>query len=76
MRPLTHRAGSCENGPCPNVFDYEPAPGMAAVQGIQLTDPDALAQLKDMPGHESIVLVPRTLLIEYARMIAQEEQQA
>lgn len=76
MPPLIHRAGSCEEGPCPNVFDYKPEPEMAAVQGTQLTDPDALAQLKDMPEHETVVLVPRTLLLEYARKILQEEQSA
>lgn len=74
--PLTHRAGSCDGGPCPNVFDFEPEPEFAAVQGTRLTDPDALAQLTDMPDHETVVLVPRTLLLEYARTITQEERPA
>lgn len=76
MLPLIHRAGSCDNGPCPNVFDYEPKPEMVAIQGTRLTDPKALTQLKDMPDHETVVLVPRTLLLEYARMILPEVQSA
>lgn len=76
MPPLIHRAGSCDYGPCPNVFDYKPDPELAAIQGTRLTDPEALAQLKDMPDHETVVLIPRKLLLEYARMILQEEESA
>ncbi|MPZ65719.1 MAG: hypothetical protein GEU83_09470 [Pseudonocardiaceae bacterium] len=63
MRPLTLRAGTCHEGPCPNVFDYTPQPGLVAVQGTRLADPDALAQLRNMPDHEAVVLVPRALLL-------------
>ncbi|MFF1817406.1 hypothetical protein ACFVWG_08925 [Kribbella sp. NPDC058245] len=41
-----------------------------AVQGAELVDADALAQLTDMPGHETVVLVPRELLLEYARKVS------
>lgn len=72
MQPLTLRAGSCDGGPCPNVFDYASQPELVAVQGTRLTEPDALAQLSRMPDHEAVVLVPRILLLEYARAIIGE----
>ena len=65
---LIHRAGPCENGPCPNVFDTDDE-SLVAVQGAQLADADALAQLSQMPAHETVVLVPRELLMEYARKV-------
>ncbi|MGH3812653.1 MAG: hypothetical protein ACRDUV_09385 [Pseudonocardiaceae bacterium] len=76
MPPLTHRAGSCDNGPCPNIFDYEPEPGIVAIQGTRITDPEALAQLTGIPAHETVVLIPRTLLLEYAHMISRKAQPA
>lgn len=66
---LIHRAGPCENGPCPNVFDTDD-PTLVAVQGAQLVDTHALAQLSGMPAHETVVLVPRELLLEYAKKMA------
>lgn len=123
MLRLIHRAGTCENGPCPNAFDVSgdgrddwaavqgtrvagtaaaaavmvprqlvleyasltggaaPAgvalqpgrfgvadggPGHVIVRGEALTDPAALAQLSGMPAHESVVMVPRQLIVEYA----------
>lgn len=68
---LIHRAGPCDNGPCPNVFDTDTA-DLVAVQGAELADPDAIGQLSEMPHHETVVLVPRTLLLEYAQLIASE----
>lgn len=70
MPRLTHRVGSCKNGPCPNVHDYED--GRAAVQGELLTDPEALAQLDQMPPDERVVLVPPALLLEYADAIRKD----
>ena len=66
------------NAPAPtsralNVFDCAPQPELVAVQDGRLTDPDALAQLSRMPDHETAVLVPRTLLVEYARAITGEK---
>jgi hypothetical protein len=66
---LINRAGSCDNGPCPNVFDTDDGT-LVAVQGAQLVDADALAQLSQMPAHETVVLVPRELLLEYAKKMA------
>ncbi|TDD46991.1 hypothetical protein E1263_35445 [Kribbella antibiotica] len=68
---LIHRAGSCDNGPCPNVFDTDDG-DLVAIQGAELLDPNALAQLSQMPAHETVVLVPRALLIEYARKVQTE----
>lgn len=65
---LIHRAGPCENGPCPNVFDTDDGE-LVAVQGAQLVDAAALAQLSQMPTHETVVLVPRALLLEYAKTV-------
>lgn len=132
MLRLIHRTGSCENGPCPNVFDVtgggqsdmvavqgttmtgagtpphqsavlvprqlvvdyaalfpdvnatgsEPdqnlfdvsgdRSGMIAVRGETMTDASALAQLSGMPTHESVVLVPRRLVLKYADRIRKE----
>jgi hypothetical protein len=76
MPQLVHRAGSCEDGPCPNVFDVtgDGREDMAAVQGATGTDPSVLAQLSRMPAHESLVLVPRRLLLEYADRVRAEER--
>ncbi len=65
---LIHRSGPCENGPCPNVFDTDEG-DLVAVQGAELLDAEALAQLSQMPAHETVVLVPRALLIDYARKV-------
>lgn len=65
---LIHRVGPCRDGPCPNVFDTDEG-SLVAVQGAELVDPDALAQLSRMPDHETVVLVPRELLLEYARKV-------
>jgi hypothetical protein len=64
MLKLIHRAGSCENGPCPNLFDVtgDGRENMAAVQGATVANPAAAA-------HESVVLVPRRLVLEYASLI-------
>lgn len=70
---LVHRAGDCSNGPCPNVFDASTEPEMAIVQGTRITDPQILAQLPGMPAHEGLVLIPKRILIEYARKILAEE---
>jgi len=45
---------------------------LAAVQGTTETDPSMLAQVSRMPAHESLVLVPRRLLLEYADRVRAE----
>jgi len=61
MLRLIHRAGSCENGPCPNVFDVagDGHVEMIAVQGTTMTETGT-------PAHQSAVLVPRQLVLDYA----------
>jgi hypothetical protein len=50
------------------VFDTDDD-ALVAVQGAELVDADALAQLSQMPAHETVVLVPRALLLEYAKLV-------
>ena len=45
---------------------------MVAIQGETLTDLMALAELSGMPGHESVVLVPRQLILDYADQVRKE----
>lgn len=61
MLRLIHRTGPCENGPCPNVFDVagDDRSNMIAVQGTTMTHADT-------PTHQSAVLVPEQLIIDYA----------
>jgi hypothetical protein len=61
---LTRKLAGCDDGTCPAVWETDD-PGMVAVQGSRLTDPAALADLGKIPGHETVVLVPRHLLAEY-----------
>ena len=76
---LTHRAGTCDNGPCPNVFDtdslIDDRDMLVAVQGTTLTDSAALAQLSGLPANETVVLVPRQLLVDYAQSVQQQFNQ-
>jgi hypothetical protein len=53
------------------VFDTD-AEGMVAIQGAELVDAEARAQLSRMPAHETVVLVPRELLMEYVRNVQVE----
>jgi hypothetical protein len=68
MPRLIHRAGTCDNGPCPNLFELDTDPGTVAIQGTT-ADPQLLGQLPGMPGYESLVLFPKALIIEYARKL-------
>jgi hypothetical protein len=70
---LIHRGGGCNDGPCPNVFDLDTEPELVAIQGATLTDTEALNQLPRKPEHESLVLVPRELILDYARKIQEDE---
>lgn len=56
LRFLTSTSNS---GSCPTI--YETDTGDIVVQGNQLTDPEALAQLKDVLPGETFVVVPRSL---------------
>lgn len=60
---------SCRNGTCPAVFAIDEEPGEAVVQGYVVTDAEALARL-DLPPGETVVRIPRELLIEAAARLA------
>jgi hypothetical protein len=51
-----------EAGACPTL--YETDRGTIVVQGLQLTDPEALADLREVLDGESAVEVPRELLTD------------
>lgn len=53
-----------EAGDCPTLYETET--GDIVVQGERLTDPEALAQLRDVKDSETFVVVPRELLARYA----------
>ncbi|MET9423363.1 hypothetical protein ABZY06_21985 [Streptomyces sp. NPDC006540] len=53
-----------EHGNCPSLYEVEET-GDIVVQGDRLTDPEYLAQLRDVGEHETFV-VPRELLTHFA----------
>ncbi|MEV0596286.1 hypothetical protein [Nonomuraea cavernae] len=56
-----------EAGACPTL--YETDRGTIVVQGLRLTDPQALADLRDVLDGETAVEVPRELITEIARRV-------
>ncbi|MGW0195009.1 hypothetical protein [Nonomuraea sp. NPDC003201] len=56
-----------EAGACPTL--YETDRGTIVVQGLQVTDPEALADLRDVLDGEAAVEVPRELITEIARRV-------
>ncbi|WP_113704234.1 hypothetical protein [Nonomuraea lactucae] len=56
-----------EAGACPTL--YETDRGTIVVQGLQLTDPEALADLCHALDGETAVEVPRELITEIARRV-------
>lgn len=54
---------SSPDGDCPTL--YETDNGDIVVQGQQLTDPEALEQLRNVLGGEAAVVVPRELLDDH-----------
>lgn len=59
---LTFRGTNSSSGSCPSV--YETDRGTLVVQGYKVTDPEALAALRErgLPDHEDAVEVPLDLL--------------
>jgi len=53
-----------EHGNCPTLYETET--GDIVVQGDKLTDPEAIAQLRDVAEHETFVVIPRALLTRFA----------
>jgi hypothetical protein len=60
----THRR--CSDGTCPAVHDTDD-PALIAAQGSALRDPEARADLGDIPAREEVVVLPWSLLESYAR---------
>jgi hypothetical protein len=61
---LTRKSGGCDDGTCPAIYDTDD-PEMVAVQGAVLTDPQARADAGQVPAHEQVVLLPRSILDSY-----------
>lgn len=61
---LTRKFSDCKDDTCPAIYETDD-PGLLAVQGSLLTDPEALTDLGKVPGHERVVLIPRRLLAAY-----------
>jgi hypothetical protein len=60
-----------EAGACPTL--YETDRGTIVVQGLRLTDAEALSDLRDILDGEVAVEVPRELLTEIARRVLPDE---
>ncbi len=54
-----------DDGDCPTLYEVEET-GDIVVQGDRLTDPEHLAQLRDVKDSETFVVIPRELLIRFA----------
>jgi len=63
---ITRKYGTCSDGTCPTIFDTDD-PEIVGVQGTVLTDAQALAAVGEIPEHESVVLLPRSLFESYLR---------
>jgi hypothetical protein len=63
---ITRKHGECSDGTCPAVYDTDD-PEMVGVQGAILTDAQALGDIGEIPAHESVVLLPRSLFESYVR---------
>lgn len=61
---LTFVGSTSQSGGCPTL--YETDSGDFVVQGDELTDPEAIAQLRDVLPGETFVVVPRALLTRFA----------
>ncbi|HLU73360.1 MAG TPA: hypothetical protein VKZ82_14310 [Nonomuraea sp.] len=59
-----------EAGACPTL--YETDRGTIVVQGLQVTDAQALADLRDVLDGETAVEVPRELITEIAARVLPE----
>jgi hypothetical protein len=58
--------GGCSDGTCPAIYDLDD-PQLVAVQGATLTDRQALDDIGEIPAHETVVVLPRSLIESYAR---------
>ena len=64
---FTHKiVSSCDSGPCPAIIGTTD-PEVFGVQGIRLSEAEAATAPGEVPGHETVILVPRWLLDRWAR---------
>ena len=63
---ITRKHGECSDGTCPAVYDTDD-PEMVGVQGAIITDVQALGDIGEIPAHESVVLLPRSLFESYLK---------
>jgi hypothetical protein len=54
-----------DDGDCPTLYEIEET-GDILVQGERETDPEHLAQLRDVKDSETFVRIPRELLVRFA----------
>lgn len=59
---VTRKLAGCDDGTCPAIWATDD-PEVIAVQGAALADP-AAAGIVGMPGHERVVLIPRSVLAQ------------
>jgi hypothetical protein len=64
---LRFLGSTSEAGACPSL--YETDRGTIVVQGLQVTDTEALGDLRHVLDGESAIEVPRELLIDIARRV-------
>ncbi|MEU6936319.1 MULTISPECIES: DUF6879 family protein [Streptomyces] len=65
MARLRFLGTTSDDGDCPTLYEVEGTTDIL-VQGDRVTDPEQLAQLRDVKDSETFVLVPRELLVRFA----------
>ncbi|APS20327.1 hypothetical protein TK78_16240 [Streptomyces sp. Tue 6075] len=65
MTRLRFLGTTSDDGDCPTLYEIEGTTDIL-VQGDRVTDPEQLAQLRDVKARETFVLVPRDLLLRFA----------
>ncbi|MFF8500675.1 DUF6879 family protein [Streptomyces anulatus] len=65
MTLLRFLGTTSDDGDCPTLYEVEGTTDIL-VQGDRVTDPEHLAQLRDVKDSETFVLVPRDLLVRFA----------
>ncbi|RBQ19492.1 hypothetical protein DP939_12055 [Spongiactinospora rosea] len=64
---LRFLGSTSEAGACPSL--YETDRGTIVVQGMRVTDGEALGDLRDVLEGETVVEIPRELLTEVAKRV-------
>lgn len=64
MHIIAKHGNGCSDATCPAIYDTDD-PGTVAFQGTALADPQALHEIGEVPPHEGVVLLPRSLIDSY-----------